>query len=201
MRRYKKNMLCGGIILFCLSEGIGLSWGQVPEGVTQSSFWENSTTLALLAWAGTIASGIGLIASVCAAVKAKNSEEAAIEAKNSTKKVITYLDDIQYSAEIDVLLEKITYLEMLCRDSDNYALIIYIIGEISKHIKRTQEKINEDDVEIRMSLRTVYVIFQDLNKLSEIDKNKMLTKMCDAKNELITCSEKIRKNVGEKINE
>lgn len=113
----------------------------------------------------------------------------------------TYLDDIQYSAEIDVLLEKITYLEMLCRDSDNKALIIYIIGEISKHIKRTQEKINEDDVEIRMSLRTVHVIFQDLNKLSEIDKNKVLTKMCDAKNELIACSEKIRKNVGEKINE
>ena len=80
-------MLCGGIILFCLSEGIGLSWGQVPEGGPQNSFWENSTALAWLTWIGTIASVIGLIASICAAVKAKNSEEAAIEAKNSTKKV------------------------------------------------------------------------------------------------------------------
>lgn len=201
MRRYKKIMLCGGIILFCLSEGIGLSWGQGAEEVTQSSFWTGNVTLAVLSWIGVALSLAGLIASIHAAQRAHNSENAALEAKNTTIQIVNYFNDMQYGASIDIILEKITYIERLCRDSSNEQLIFYVIGEVLKEIKRIQEKINEKNIDIIMHLRNVDVVFQNLSKRSEVDKSLILSEMCTVKNELISCSEKIKKIIEGKLYE
>lgn len=201
MRRYKKIMLCGGIILFCLSEGIGLSWGQGAEEVTQSSFWTGNVTLAVLSWIGVALSLAGLIASIRAAQRAHNSENAALEAKNTTIQIVNYFNDMQYGASIDIILEKITYIERLCRDSSNEQLIFYVIGEVLKEIKRIQEKINEKNIDIIMHLRNVDVVFQNLSKRSEVDKSLILSEMCTVKNELISCSEKIKKIIEGKLYE
>ena len=201
MRRYKKIMLCGGIILFCLSEGIGLSWGQGAEEVTQSSFWTGNVTLAVLSWIGVALSLAGLIASIRAAQRAHNSENAALEAKNTTIQIVNYFNDMQYGASIDIILEKITYIERLCRDSSNEQLIFYVIGEVLKEIKRIQEKINEKNIDIIMHLRNVDVVFQNLSKRSEVDKSLILSEMCTVKNELISCSEKIKNIIEGKLYE
>lgn len=194
-------MLCGGIILFCLSEGIGLSWGQGAEEVTQSSFWTGNVTLAVLSWIGVALSLAGLIASIRAAQRAHNSENAALEAKNTTIQIVNYFNDMQYGASIDIILEKITYIERLCRDSSNEQLIFYVIGEVLKEIKRIQEKINEKNIDIIMHLRNVDVVFQNLSKRSEVDKSLILSEMCTVKNELISCSEKIKKIIEGKLYE
>lgn len=206
MRRYKKIMLCGGIILFCLSEGIGLSWGQESEGATQSSFWDNSTTLALLAWAGTIASGIGLIASVCAAVKAKNSEKAAIAARNSTLNIVHNFKDAKLSGKIKALIERIKHIETLI-ENENKSLLLYIIDEMSLDLSEIKSEISISDEEILSNLMEVRGIFQDSREsiqrgnLTSDDLRRLSKNLGDAKILLTEISSNIQRIVEENVNE
>lgn len=206
MRRYKKIMLCGGIILFCLSEGIGLSWGQESEGVTQSSFWENSTTLAWLTWTGTIASGIGLIASICAAVKAKNSEKAAIAAKNSTLNIVHNFNDARLSGKIKASIERIKHIETLIKN-ENKSLLLYIIDEMLLDLSEIKSDIRISDEEILSNLMEVRGIFQDSRESIQcrsltVDDRRMLSKnFGDAKILLTEIASNIKKIVEENVND
>lgn len=199
-------MLCGGIILFCLSVGIGLSWGQESEGVTQSSFWENSTTLALLAWAGTIASGIGLIASVCAAVKAKNSEKAAIAARNSTLNIVHNFKDAKLSGKIKALIERIKHIETLI-ENKNKSLLLYIIDEMLLDLSEIKSEISISDEEILSNLMEVRGIFLDSREsiqrenLTSDDLRRLSKNLGDAKILLTEISSNIQRIVEENVNE
>lgn len=200
------TLLYGGgvllIILICL-----LFWLLQPNEDGTSPLLMTDRALALASWMGTVASIIGLFASVFAAIRAKKSADAAVEAKNSTLAAIHNLKDAHYGGKIDAIIAKIQHIESLLKDkNNNKELILYIFDYLSKDLTEISVMIRVGG-EINKKIREASGSFQDLRSYffeiksdKEIDVAYIYKTLGNIKKNLMENSSEIQKLLEGKAN-
>lgn len=153
----------GGFLVFSLVSAALLWMGLQPNEDGALPFLMNARVLAWASWIGVGASIIGLAASICAAIKAAKSVDAAIEAKNSTIDVIHNLKDAHYGGKIDGSIAKIKHIETLLKNRDeNRDILLYILDYLVKDLSEIAIMINVGG-DVSTSMREISARFQDFS--------------------------------------
>lgn len=176
---------------------------------SSESWWATPAVMVYLAWGSSLLTLIGLIASCVAAVRAKNSEEAAKEAKQQTLKLSSAFTGLASTWKLGNAIKEIDRIkEVNCSEGKHG--VHYLYGNLCDNIieckSRCRQYLTTEDgttiQEIIVFLRSLESIFSPHSEIvPEInirDINEKLTNYKDAINEM---TQTIGNSIMEKNNE
>lgn len=119
--------------LFCIEIFIMPTCLLAGTGPSSEWSWESQTTMAYVSWVSAVLTAGGLIASWVAAVRAKNSEEAAKEAKQQTLKLSSAFTGLANTWKIKNAIEEINRIKDVNCSEDRHG-VHYLYESLRKNL-------------------------------------------------------------------